>query len=175
MGLLDDDRTEDLRPVNSDAARAATPTASEPTLTKNQIGDSIMSHENPFPVDSATRRCCGGIGRHTRDCSSENALDIDREQELLNQRLSHIPVPAGATTDGWFSIRSSDGDAMRSLEWSRHDTENMGVSVGGWQHEDGQISRHIGLFDIPDELTAEDARHLAAALVAAADALEGLQ
>ncbi|CAJ1505648.1 hypothetical protein [[Mycobacterium] burgundiense] len=22
-----------------------------------------------YPVDSTTRTCCGGIGRHTRDCS----------------------------------------------------------------------------------------------------------
>ena len=37
LGLVDNDRTEDLRPGNSDAARAATPTASEPTLTRKQV------------------------------------------------------------------------------------------------------------------------------------------
>ena len=33
LGLIEDDRTEDLRPENSDAARAATPTASETQLS----------------------------------------------------------------------------------------------------------------------------------------------
>lgn len=27
-----------------------------------------------YPVDSTTRACCGGIGRHTRDCWSDVAL-----------------------------------------------------------------------------------------------------
>lgn len=40
LGLVDDDRTEDLRPRKSDAARAATPTASEPTLTRKQVQQS---------------------------------------------------------------------------------------------------------------------------------------
>lgn len=29
-----------------------------------------MTQTNPYPVDSATRACCGGIGRHTRYCSA---------------------------------------------------------------------------------------------------------
>lgn len=27
--------------------------------------------DNPYPVDSMTRTCCGGIGTHTRDCQPQ--------------------------------------------------------------------------------------------------------
>jgi hypothetical protein len=43
-----------------------------------------MTTTNAYPVDSATRTCCGGIGRHTRDCQS----------------LAVAP-PAGTTSDIW--------------------------------------------------------------------------
>lgn len=36
-----------------------------------------MMTDNPFPVDSATRACCGGIGTHTRGC--RGASDPDRD------------------------------------------------------------------------------------------------
>lgn len=29
-----------------------------------------MTTTNPYPVDSTTRSCCGGIGRHTRTCTA---------------------------------------------------------------------------------------------------------
>ena len=28
-----------------------------------------------YPVDSVTRRCCGGIGRHSRSCSTWRVTD----------------------------------------------------------------------------------------------------
>ncbi|WP_219070889.1 hypothetical protein [Candidatus Mycobacterium methanotrophicum] len=38
------------------------------------------------PIDSTTRRCCGGIGRHVRGCTG-----------------SEVPEPAGATqVNPWF-------------------------------------------------------------------------
>ena len=64
----DADKTPDLRPGNNESPRTAIPGDSEPTLTKYQIGDSIMSRD-PHPVDSAPRPCCGGIGGHSRGCS----------------------------------------------------------------------------------------------------------
>lgn len=117
-------------------------------------------------------------GQHddlTSETHSADTFDWGREQELLDARLSHIPVPGGATTDGWHSISSSDGDAIRSLEWSRYSAGQIGVSVAGWQDEHGDLSQHIGICDVPDELTAGDARQFAAALVAAAEKLEALQ
>ena len=102
--------------------------------------------------------------------------EMRREQDLLDARLGHIPLPAGATTDGWLSVRHDDGDAIRCLEWSRHDTGMAaGVSVDGWQDEHGRVDRHIGLYDVPDEMTADDARRLAATLIEAANALDALQ
>lgn len=37
LGLIEDDRTEDLRPGMSEAPEAATSRASEPTLTRKQV------------------------------------------------------------------------------------------------------------------------------------------
>ncbi|MBV5244332.1 hypothetical protein KUF57_12385 [Mycolicibacterium sp. PAM1] len=107
--------------------------------------------------------------------AQHNEFDIDRDLDLLNQRLNHVTVPEGATVDGWYSVRSSDGDAIRSLEWSRHDVAGIGIAVGGTQSENGDVTQAIVLFDVPDELTAGDARSLAVKLVEAADALERLQ
>ncbi|MEC4763355.1 hypothetical protein VT930_09585 [Mycobacterium sherrisii] len=35
--------------------------------------DQVVS-PNAHPVDSATRRCCGGIGRHTAECAANREL-----------------------------------------------------------------------------------------------------
>jgi hypothetical protein len=87
-----------------------------------------------------------------------------------------IPVPAGATADEWNAITSAIGDTVRSLEWSRHDAAGIGVAVDGWQDSTGQVSRCISLYDTEcKELTAEDARQLAAALIEAADELDRLE
>jgi hypothetical protein len=154
------DKTPDLRPGKSDDLGAGTPRPSEPTLTRNQIGDSIMSHDNPYPVDSATRHCCGGIGSHTAECDI-NLPDPD------------VPLPAGATTDGWLSV-DTDGAPIRSLEWSRHDTDKVGVGVDGFQDATGEVTRSINLYLRGQDLDADDARALAAKLVEAADELDRL-
>lgn len=108
-----------------------------------------------------------------------NRMNYEDARTHLDQRLRDIALPAGAATDGWCGIHPDDGDAIRSLEWSRHDAEHDGraiarVSVGGWQCEDGSITRHVGLFDVTDQLTAHQARVFAAALMDAADALDRL-
>lgn len=96
-------------------------------------------------------------------------------EQALNEKLDRIPLPAGATTDGWLSIRAEDGEAIRTLEWSRHDAPGVaGVGVCGWQDEDGAINRFVNVVLDWDELTAEGARSLAAKLVEAAAALDAL-
>lgn len=42
-----------------------------------------MMADSPYPVDSATRACCGGIGTHTRGCRGASAPDRDRGQALI--------------------------------------------------------------------------------------------
>ncbi len=40
-------------------------------------------------------------------------------------QIPDVPVPAGATTDNCWSEPDCDGDMMRSLVWSRHDTDKI--------------------------------------------------
>lgn len=87
-----------------------------------------------------------------------------------------LPVPAGATADEWDSFCSTTGQLCRPLEWSRHDTDIVGVSVDGTQYSDGRVVRMISLYDVEDKgLNANSARELAAKLIEAADAMEALQ
>lgn len=40
--------------------------------------------DNPYPVDSATRACCGGIGTHTRGCrSADQVQDLNTTDVAL--------------------------------------------------------------------------------------------
>ncbi len=53
---------------------------------------------NHYPVDSTTRTCCGGIGRHTRDCE---------RCTVYTSGLSNIAV---TVDDGvWLSVSTDDG------------------------------------------------------------------
>lgn len=109
-----------------------------------------------------------------------DVFDADAEDAALTARLAHIPLPDGATADGWFSIRASHGDAIRALEWRAFELnilDGAGVLVGGWQDEDEVVTTHVALLtdETSTEMTADQARELAATLVQAADALERLQ
>jgi hypothetical protein len=86
--------------------------------------------------------------------------------------IPNLPVPAGATADDWCDLTGIDGDRARGLTWSRHDTDKIGVAVDGLQTATGDVTRCISLYDTEKELTAADARRLAAALMDAADALD---
>ena len=83
-----------------------------------------------------------------------------------------LPVPAGATADPWCDLTDIDGDCARALLWTRHDTDKIGVAVDSWQTADGEVTRAVSLYDTDKELTAADARQLAAALLNAADMLD---
>lgn len=107
--------------------------------------------------------------------ATDSDVDYDPEMAELSERLAHIPVPAGATTDSCWSTRSDDGDVMRSLEWSRRYAGRACVHVDGWQGETGHVTRWVSVYDSLEEMPADEARQLAAALVEAADELERLQ
>lgn len=87
----------------------------------------------------------------------------------------NLPIPAGATADDWCDLTDIDGDMARALTWTRHDTDKIGVAVDGWQIADGTVIRCVSLYDTQKELDADDARRLAAALLNAADELDGLR
>ncbi|ORA13585.1 hypothetical protein [Mycobacterium asiaticum] len=84
-------------------------------------------------------------------------------------------TPAGAVAGNWFEFSGVPGDVMRYLTWSRHDAAGAVIAVEGTQAGDGQlISRCISVYENTEELTAVQARQLAAALLNAADSLDAL-
>jgi hypothetical protein len=85
----------------------------------------------------------------------------------------NVPVPAGATADDWCDLTDINDGWARALTWSRHDTDKVRVAVEGWQSSDGAVDRFISVYDADKwELTADDARRLAAALLNALDELQ---
>lgn len=66
---------------------------------------------NPYPVDSATRPCCGGIGTHTRNCDSRDLvaefkaiwarLTFADKQKVVDFAVrSALGMPAAETNEG---------------------------------------------------------------------------
>jgi hypothetical protein len=63
-----------------------------------------MTHhpdDDQHPVDSATRPCCGGIGRHTARCSADESDELHVLAHMLNEvagivsrAASRIPADA---------------------------------------------------------------------------------
>jgi hypothetical protein len=58
----------------------------------------------------------------------------------------NLPVPVGAVADDWCAVTDVDG-MSRSLTWSLHDTDLVGVAVDGWQYADGSVVRRISVYD----------------------------
>jgi hypothetical protein len=122
-----------------------------------------MAITNPYPVDSTTRRCCGGIGRHTRDCDTT------------------VQPPAGADADIWegdhrdvythpLGVLNNTNDPLRSpvvsaiaVQW-RDGTVDV----------DGIVKPPSISIECPAEpgLTVEQARSLALCILHAAFQLE---
>lgn len=90
-----------------------------------------------------------------------------------NQPAPNVPVPAGAVRDGWTSY-DHDGTLTRSLEWSSHDTANVGVTIDGWQRATGEYACDVSIYGVFEckSIDAVEARQLAAALLNAADDLD---
>ncbi|CAN5397010.1 hypothetical protein BH09ACT8_BH09ACT8_45880 [soil metagenome] len=57
----------------------------------------------PYPVDSTTRICCGGIGRHTRECTT-SVVGPQWHIAPMTTTTEHYPdygPPLGAEADVW--------------------------------------------------------------------------
>lgn len=133
--------------------------------------DQAATDRSAHPVDSTTRACCDGIGRHTPDCPEP--------QRSTDTETRPVPAPPGAvhllpweapTTTGlaeW--VRYFDG-TTRVVHLDNRDRD-IEVTIEGTQWEDGRVgSPRVRVRDIdPDNpLTVEQARALGAALTAAA-------
>jgi hypothetical protein len=95
----------------------------------------------------------------------------------------NFPIPAGAVADRDWPSLTDDNVPVRSLVWSSHDTNRVGISVGAIQFgDDGRIEEvGITLFgngkgeSAIGPLTLADAEELLAALNGAANALEAIR
>lgn len=111
---------------------------------------------------------------------------VSLARELAGQNAAavvyaHIPRPAGAEDVGpW---EPWDDDDIWSRAWFGHRRpvpcasarDDIGVYVAGIQHGDGRNRQHITLESSRDEeLTAAEARELAAVLLETADELDAL-
>lgn len=100
------------------------------------------------------------------------------QSEDAVSNAQRIPVPTGAVAGDWPGPGTHPDDLMRFLTWSRHDTAGAVIAVEGVQYADGRIDEpHVVVYPggASLELTAATSRQLAAALLNAADALDGLR
>lgn len=103
------------------------------------------------------------------------ALLVDEARELIEQNRSPlvaVTVPGGASAGQWQPLRI--GGWVRELSWRLWQADPVEVAVSGEQLQDGTVNRGVAVH-VPEGvlLTAEQARQAAAALVAAADQLQG--
>lgn len=158
LGLDPDaDKTPDLRPGNDDVPRAATPRTSEHPSERGSSMSTVTECQHcTVPSDGDTCTFC-----------QKYVPPAD------NSPLDLPAPPAGASSvDGWYSS-NDDGVLVRSLEWSRHDTEKASIGVDGWQDANGVVTRGISVYGLSegDSLTANEAVKVAIALLKAADDL----
>lgn len=147
-----------------------------------------MTTTGNHPVDSATRACCQGIGRHTPDCLEQRHLSVAGvmvgfpEQEgpaMTITTVPNVPIPAGAASVGdWDGGgRLFYGSVLATIDklggWL---PEDVRVCTGGSQTEDGAYAWEVVAGPVhPDyPLTAAQARRIGGALIAAADELNQL-
>ncbi len=121
---------------------------------------------NPYPVDSATRTCCGGIGRHTRGCST---VAPPPGADLVCEWEDNI--------DGQPSWRSIFG-ADRLITDTKIRVYPTVVQLADGSIEDSGLSApHISISnnecDTLNGLNSDQARELAAALLECAAELDG--
>lgn len=120
-----------------------------------------MTATNPYPVDSATRTCCGGIGTHTRECHTEPA------------------PPAGAEPDMW----TAEGvrEVYQQVGYTPVSADLLScptVTVSAEQRRDGSIGCVDILLDVAmgrsdAALSIAQARELSALLIEATQVAEG--
>jgi hypothetical protein len=160
--------------------RTMTTTHDDDATTWRDLADQLTAKQRAGFEDMERRFTNSGIVDDPR--AQAGLLDYAREyaqHNLVDAAYADAPLPPGATTDfeGWGKDLQRGG-WRRSLLWNSYgDTADVNVDISGWQQCDGSFTRHIGLWGIDEggELTSAQARRIAAMLLEAADALEGLQ
>lgn len=114
------------------------------------------------PVDSITRECCGGIGRHTRDCRADTPLPPGADMACLWEG-----DPAYRTVFG----------VDRTVTDSTARVYTAAIQLADGSLDDGSIEAP-GLYVCDGErdglhLNSDQARELASVLLQAAAELDG--
>lgn len=88
-------------------------------------------------------------------------------ENLAAALCADLPIPDNIELGDW---RSDGGDG-----WVRHFVVSRagGVEITGQQHDDGRVEHHVAVDEV-EHLSAEQARALAAAVLAAADHVDAL-
>lgn len=114
----------------------------------------------------------------TRPTVGEFRVECARRRSVLEERFAHVEPPADATTVAhWDDIARAWGDGPDGQieRWFRVSERTIGgvrLTVCGIQQADGSTSRCV-LIVGDDELSATDARALGAALLDAANEVDG--
>lgn len=136
-----------------------TMTNTDDSITWRDLSDQLTAEE----IDS--------LEAYERDPGQTPAGLLNIARQWISENLgaalcADLPTPAGIELSEW----QPDGDGwVRFFVVSRAG----GVEVTGQQHGDGTVQHHV-LVDTVEDLSAEQARALAAAILAAADHVDAL-
>ncbi|BBZ03607.1 hypothetical protein MCHIJ_30440 [Mycolicibacterium chitae] len=154
------------------------------TESTTETVDAAWADPN-WQIDSATRTCCGCIGAHARGCMGEKTTqDTSRVVPLADSAAmttalaDPAPPPGSEHIDDW----GSGGDDRRIVLGATHRIidSDVTVSFSCIQWRDGHIESGsdpeppmLYLDGAPENLNADQARHLAAVLLALAAQVDG--
>lgn len=125
-------------------------------------------------------RCVSLLSPECRDAQLLDIACLYAERNRKNAEYADVPLPPGSEQSfEWLPYFEDDlhGDNgwRRLLQWAEYPAgiEDVQVILNGWQKPDGTYIRQVGLYlEDEAEMTAEQARALAAALLKAADDLD---
>lgn len=134
----------------------------------------------PLQIADLERQERLGADAHSPD-NYRNWLIIEAheyitENESDAELTAQIQSPANATWVGRWDNTDKAGRRCRSIQWATYDAGRTSVDIDGWQDETGAVDGpHLSVYGLEDNrpLTVADARRLAAALLAAADKIDG--
>lgn len=122
------------------------------------------------PVDSTTRPCCGGIGAHTRDCTTTwrdladqltaEQIEVLEEQERLEaaafvllwlaerkvernhlaRQYADVPAPADATSVDHDDWENWNDGPTRHFRGTHRRDRRVHVGINGFQRTDGTVA-----------------------------------
>lgn len=130
-------------------------------LTSEQVDNlAAMERHSTMPPSETAASLLEGA----REWATANVVD----QVVFGD----LEPPADAAR--WCMEEREPGVWARSFDGTERKVDDAQVFISGWQYEDGRSVRRIGI-EARSDYDAPAARRIAAAIIAAADEIEGLQ